>query len=45
MGQPLSMDVRSRLLTAIDRLIGQLVVLFETAECANYFSSCGYHPD
>jgi transposase len=26
-------------------LIGQLVDLFEPAECANYFSSCGYDPD
>ncbi len=26
-------------------LIGQLVDLFELAECANYFSSCGYDPD
>jgi len=26
-------------------LIGQLVNTFQPAECANYFSSCGYDPD
>jgi transposase len=26
-------------------LIGRLVDLFRPAECANYFSSCGYEPD
>lgn len=26
-------------------LIGRLVDLFKPAECANYFSSCGYDPD
>ena len=26
-------------------LIGQLVDIFQPAECANYFSSCGYEPE
>ena len=26
-------------------LIGRFVEIFEPAECANYFSSCGYDPD
>jgi transposase len=26
-------------------LIGRLVDIFQPAECANYFSSCGYDPD
>ena len=26
-------------------LIGKLVDIFRPAECANYFSSCGYDPD
>ena len=26
-------------------LIGKLVDIFQPAECANYFSSCGYDPD
>lgn len=26
-------------------LFGRLVDLFEPAECANYFNSCGYDPD
>lgn len=26
-------------------LIGKLVTQFQPAECANYFSSCGYDPD
>jgi hypothetical protein len=26
-------------------LIGRLVDIFKPAECANYFSSCGYDPD
>jgi len=25
-------------------LIGKLVDIFQPAECANYFSSCGYDP-
>lgn len=26
-------------------LIGRLMDIFQPAECANYFSSCGYDPD
>ncbi len=26
-------------------LIGRLVDIFQPAECANYFSSCGYEPE
>jgi len=51
MGQPLSLDLRVRLLAAIDAgnglwdLIGRLVDIFKPNECANYFTSCGYDPD
>ena len=27
------------------KLIGKLVDLFQSQECADYFSSCGYDPD
>ena len=26
-------------------LIGKLVDIFQSAQCANYFSPCGYDPD
>jgi hypothetical protein len=26
-------------------LIGRLVDIFQPAECANYFKSCGYEPE
>jgi len=34
-----------RTVAGIWDLIGKLVDIFQTAECANYFSSCGYDPD
>jgi len=34
-----------RTVSGLWELIGQLVDLFEPAECVNYFSSCGYDPD
>ena len=34
-----------RTVTGLWDLIGQLVDIFQPAECANYFSSCGYDLD
>lgn len=34
-----------RTVSGLWSLIGKLVDLFKTQECANYFSSCGYDPD
>ena len=34
-----------RTVSGLWSLIGKLVDIFQPAECANYFSSCGYEPD
>jgi transposase len=34
-----------RTVSGLWNLIGTLVDIFKPAECANYFSSCGYDPD
>ena len=34
-----------RTVTGLWDLIGKLVDIFHPAECANYFTSCGYDPD
>lgn len=34
-----------RTVSGLWSLIGRLIDLFQPQECANYFSSCGYHPD
>ena len=45
-------DLKTMLRKAAERtvsglwdLIGKLVDIFQPAECANYFSSCGYDPE
>jgi transposase len=37
--------IGERTVTGLWDLIGRLVDIFQPAECANYFSSCGYEPD
>jgi transposase len=34
-----------RTVSGLGDLIGKLVDIFQPAECANYFTSCGYDPD
>ena len=34
-----------RTVSGLWTLIGKLVDIFQPAECANYFSSCGYDPE
>lgn len=34
-----------RTVAGLSALIGKLIDIFQPAECANYFSSCGYDPD
>jgi len=33
-----------RTVSGLWQLIGKLVDIFQPAQCANYFSSCGYDP-
>ena len=37
--------IGERTVSGLWSLIGKLVDIFQPAECANYFSSCGYDPD
>ena len=37
--------VGERTVSGLWDLIGRLMDIFQPAECANYFSSCGYDPD
>jgi len=34
-----------RTVSGLWNMIGQLVEVFQTDECANYFSACGYDPE
>ena len=50
MTQAYSADLRSRVIRArtVDKLwttIGQSLLAFSPAECANYFKAAGYEPD
>lgn len=37
--------VGERTVSGLWDLIGRLIDIFKPAECANYFSSCGYEPE